>query len=96
MYKRDKTLILPTTASAISNNLAVNKCEDNDVADSIAVIHHGCINVVSVNESGSPKSKYIPLCDASQQQNANVTQVPISYIKIKQHSLVFNNSIFLL
>lgn len=78
MYKKDKTLILPTTASAISNNLAVNRCEDNDTADSIAVIHYGCINVVAVNDNRSPKSKYIPLCDASQQQNANVTQVLIA------------------
>lgn len=80
MYKKDKTLILPTTASAICNNLAVNKCEDNEIAHSIAVIHHGCINVVAVNDSGSTKSKYIPLCDASQQQNANVTQVSTVFV----------------
>lgn len=74
MYSKGKTLLLVTSASPICNNLAVNTEKDCRASESIAVIHQGFINVVSVNQEQT-ESKYIPCTDIRQHETTFVTQV---------------------
>ncbi|XP_054267109.1 WD repeat-containing protein 54-like [Macrosteles quadrilineatus] len=74
MYKKEKTLQLLTSASAIPNNLAVSCLRRGATAESIAVVHQGFINMVGVGEE-ELSAKYIPCTDTAQRQSAMVTQV---------------------
>lgn len=74
MYAKDKLLLLLTSASAVSNNLAVNMSRKGKTTEAVAVIHQGYINIVPVNDY-ELKSKYIPNTDAPLRNKVVVTQV---------------------
>jgi hypothetical protein len=77
MYKRNKTLTLVTSASAIGSNLSVEYVPQTKAALTVAVIHEGYINVIPV-DSSEIKPRYIPCVESGTRPrhvSTSVTQV---------------------
>ncbi|XP_008483818.1 WD repeat-containing protein 54-like [Diaphorina citri] len=62
MYERENTLLLSSTASALCNNLSVNRTSAKSkggVATKLAVVHQNNINIIPVAESDKTRPQYI-------------------------------------
>ena len=75
MYRQETSLVLMSTASAIMNNLSVNRMNGKRFADQIAVIHPGYVSIIPV-EKEEQKTKYVAVrSSAGETILAQVSQV---------------------
>lgn len=74
MYKPDKALGLVTVASPIHQNLALLDVDECLSADSLAVIHESCVNIIPILNT-KRRSKYIALSDGDRRGEGIIKEV---------------------
>lgn len=87
MYKKVDCLLLPFSASALYNNLAI-KAEIHKKPEAVAVIHHDTACIVPTKASIQNKTKYIRCLNFSTEKNIHVTQVcniVFALVNIRKH-----------
>ncbi|XP_067006712.2 WD repeat-containing protein 54 [Anabrus simplex] len=92
MYSKSDRILLVTTASAVPNNLAVQKVGKDGKSFAIGVIHGGYINIVPIRECDM-RSRYVPCIESgTRPRHVTTTVTQIKWCSVHKEQLLLVTS----